>query len=78
MAPPPPSVEPTKEPEPEPGPIAESAAPWPPRPAEIGSWSIRWRQRWGELSNELEGQGVPFPESERRAYQQVKAEMEAS
>jgi hypothetical protein len=52
--------------------------PWLPRPAEIGSWPIRWRQRWGELSNQFEDQGIPFPESERRAYHQAKAEMEAS
>jgi hypothetical protein len=52
-------------------------APWPPRPAEIGAWPIPWRQRWGELSNQLEDQGIPFPESERRAFARVKAEMDA-
>jgi hypothetical protein len=44
--------------------------------AEIGRWPIPWRQRWGELSNQFEGEGVPFPESERHAYHRVKAEME--
>jgi hypothetical protein len=55
--------------------------PWTPRRppdvvAEIGRWPIPWRQRWGELCNQFEG--VPFPESERRANHQVKAEMAAS
>jgi hypothetical protein len=43
---------------------------------EIGGWPIPWRQRWGELSNQFEDEGVPFPESEQHAYHQVKAEME--
>jgi hypothetical protein len=51
---------------------------WPPRPAEIGDWPIPLRQRWGELSNQFEDEGVPFPDSERQAYHQVKAEMGAS
>ncbi len=50
---------------------------WPPRPAELAGWPIPWRRRWGELSNEFEGRGVQFPESERRAFDLVKAEMEA-
>ena len=55
--------------------------PWSPRrpPAvveEIGAWPIPWRQRCGELCNAFEDEGVPFPESERRAYHQVKTEME--
>jgi hypothetical protein len=54
--------------------------PWSPRRpvaivAEIGAWSIPWRQRWGELCNAIEDEGVPFPESERLAYHQVKDEM---
>jgi hypothetical protein len=57
--------------------------PWSPRrpPAvveEIGAWPIPWRQRCGELCNAFEDEGVPFPESERRAYHRVKAEGEAS
>jgi hypothetical protein len=56
--------------------------PWSPRrpPAvveEIGAWPIPWRRRWGELCNQLEDSGTPFPESERRAYREVKSEMEA-
>jgi hypothetical protein len=45
------------------------------RPPELAGWPIPWRQRWGELSNRFEDEGVPFPESERRAFAQVKAEM---
>jgi hypothetical protein len=30
------------------------------------------------MANELEGQGVPFPECERRAFERVKGEREAS
>jgi hypothetical protein len=43
--------------------------------AEIGSWPIPWRQRWGELSNQLEDEGIAWPQSERRAYHMVKHEM---
>jgi hypothetical protein len=55
--------------------------PWSPRRppavvAEIGDWPLLWRQRWGELCNAFEDEGVAFPESERLAYHQVKAEME--
>jgi hypothetical protein len=57
----------------EPGP-----EPWPPRPAELAEWPLEWRQRWGLRANELESQGVPWPEHERQAFNQVEAEMEAS
>jgi hypothetical protein len=54
-----------------------SRAPWPPRPRELAGWPVRWRQRWGELANRFEEvDGIPFPESERRAFDQVKAQME--
>lgn len=69
---PPPPVESTPiEPEPGPGP----ERPWPPRPRELARWPVGWRERWGELSNRLEGEDVPFPESERRAFRRVEAEM---
>ena len=42
---------------------------WPPRPTELADWPIPRRQRWGELANAFEDQGVPFPESERRAFE---------
>jgi hypothetical protein len=49
--------------------------PWPPRPLELSRWPVAWRAKWGLLANELEGQGVPFPECERRAFERVKAEI---
>jgi hypothetical protein len=49
------------------------STPWPPRPAELANWPVDRRQRWGELANRLEADGVPFPESERRAFREVKA-----
>ena len=55
----------------------KSLPPWPPRAPELVSWLIPWRQRWGELSNQFEDEGIPFPESERHAYHQVKVEMAA-
>src|SRR5262249_8978933 len=54
----------------------EPTKPWPPRPPELARWPIEWREKWGRLANQLEDEGVPFPESERRAFQQVKAERE--
>jgi hypothetical protein len=50
-------------------------APWPPRPSKLARWPIERRQRWGELANQLEDEGVPFPESERRAFDEVKAQL---
>jgi hypothetical protein len=55
--------------------IPNYAAPWPPRPSELALWPVKRRQRWGELANQLEDCGVPFPESERRAFEQIKAEV---
>jgi hypothetical protein len=34
-----------------------------------------WRRRWGLLANELESQGIKFPECERQAFDRVKAAM---
>jgi hypothetical protein len=62
--------------------LPEAAAaglpPWPPRPAELIEWPVEWRARWGQLANEQEDQGVPFPDSVRRAYHLVEAEMDAA
>jgi hypothetical protein len=62
--------------------LSPTMQPWTPhRPEavvdEIGAWPIPWRQRWGELCNQFEDEGVSFPESERHAYYQVKQEMRA-
>jgi hypothetical protein len=48
--------------------------PWPPRPAELAEWPIVWRERWGRLANDLEDRDVLFPESERQAFEKIKAE----
>jgi hypothetical protein len=45
---------------------------WPPRPSELATWSASKRQQWGELANRLELEGVTFPESEQRAFEQLK------
>jgi hypothetical protein len=55
----------------------ENPPPWPPRPAELARWPLEWRAKWGLLANELESQGLKFPECERRAFDIIKAEMEA-
>jgi hypothetical protein len=52
-----------------------SPPPWPPRPDELAHWPIPWRERWGRLANELQDQGVPWPEYERLAFGQAKAEL---
>jgi hypothetical protein len=58
---------------------AAESPPWPPRPAELARWPLSWRQRWGELAAYFEVvEGLPFPESERRAFQIVKAEKETA
>jgi hypothetical protein len=51
--------------------------PWPPRPDELAEWPIKWRARWGRLANELEDQGIPWPDHERQAFKTIKAEKEA-
>jgi hypothetical protein len=48
-----------------------------PAPAELAEWPVEWRAKWGWLANELQDQGIPWPEHERQAFYQVKAEMEA-
>jgi hypothetical protein len=48
---------------------------WPPRPAELAGWPIARRERWGQLANELQDQGVHWPEDERLAFEKVKAEI---
>jgi hypothetical protein len=50
--------------------------PWPPRPVELASWPVEWRERWGRLANQLEDWGMRFPECEREAYIRIKAERE--
>ncbi len=54
-----------------------ASTPWPPRPDELASWPVAWRERWGHLANDLEARGTPWPQSEAEAFRQVKGEMEA-
>ena len=49
---------------------------WPPRPLELARWPLEWRAKWGVRANELQDQGVGWPEHERRAFVEVKAERE--
>jgi hypothetical protein len=52
-----------------------SPAPWPPRPPELAVWPVAWRERWGSLANHLQDQGIPWPDHEREAFDQVVAEV---
>ena len=42
------------------------------RPDSLSRWPIPDRQRWGELANQLEAEGVSWQEAERRAYETVR------
>ncbi len=43
--------------------------------ATVADWPIAQRERWGRLANALEESGeARFPESEERAFQQVRDE----
>lgn len=61
---------PPAEPSPEP-----SIEPWQPRQlpwrAEIGSWTIPDRQKWGRRANELAEDGIEWPDDERLAYEEI-------
>jgi hypothetical protein len=48
------------------------ATPWPPRPAELARWPIPWRERWGCRANELDLAGVPWPDHERQAFDEIR------
>ena len=54
-----------------------ASMPWPPRPDELASWPLAWRERWGALANHLEARGTSWPQSEAESFRRVKAEMEA-
>jgi hypothetical protein len=44
------------------------------RPSELATWPIAWRQRWAELTADLEDAGCPWPESEMIAFTGAKGE----
>ena len=48
------------------------------RPDSLARWPIPDRQRWGELANQMEAEGVSWQEAERRAYETVRGEREAA
>ena len=50
--------------------------PWATSSAELAGWPLVWRRRWGRRANELQDEGVPWPEQGRRAFVEVKAEMD--
>jgi hypothetical protein len=43
------------------------------RPAELATWPLALRERWGVHAAELEILGTPFPESERKAFEFLKS-----
>ena len=43
--------------------------------ADLARWTIEGRLAWGLRANELEEQGVKFPESEKQAYLDVAGEV---
>lgn len=45
----------------------------PPRLKELASWTSDWREAWGRRANDLEEEGVPWPDHEVRAFDEVKA-----
>jgi hypothetical protein len=44
----------------------------PPRLQELATWTSDWREAWGRRANELNEQGVPWPEHEVRAFDEVR------
>ena len=51
---------------------------WPPRPLVLAGWPVWLRARWGLRSAEFEDAGVPWPESERQAFDEVRASVAAA
>src|SRR5437660_55567 len=39
--------------------------------------SVSWRERWGRRANELSAAGVPWPEDERLAFEEILRESES-
>jgi hypothetical protein len=58
-------------------PEAPAPPPWPRRPAELAEWPVEWRRRWGRLANELQDQGIRWPECEQVAFEQTRVGMVA-
>jgi hypothetical protein len=45
----------------------------PPRLAELATWTTDWRETWGRRANQLEDEGIPWPDHEVQAFDEVKA-----
>ena len=50
----------------------DELTPWTPRPKELASWPVDQRQQWGLRANQLQDEGVPWPDHERQAFLEVK------
>lgn len=48
------------------------------RPAELPSWPLIRREQWGIRANQLQDEGVPWPDHERQAFFEIKDRMIAS
>jgi hypothetical protein len=53
-----------------------ATGPWR-RPAELADWPIPWRQRFGLRANELSDAGIPRPDDERLAFEEVLRERQS-
>lgn len=56
---------------PEPASVATPRLPW---RSELANWPVAWRERWGRRANQLEDEGHDWRESERMAFEAVRAE----
>lgn len=45
----------------------------PPRLSELSTWTIPWREAWGWRANEIEDAGVPWPDHEVQAFDEMKS-----
>lgn len=45
----------------------------PPRLAELATWTTAWRERWGHRANQLQDEGVPWPDHEVQAFDEINA-----
>ena len=53
----------------------DELGPWRPRSEELTGLANRPGRQWGLRSNQLQDEGVPWPDHERRAFLEVKDEM---
>ncbi len=41
------------------------------RPPSLATWPLWRRELWGQRANDFEAAGVPWPESEKRAFEEI-------